>query len=279
MECRDSRPVVCQRRKPRRWRREDQVEDDRTPEAGTTDPTATEGEGARTDADAEPAGGGAGDKKVTIPQHEYIGLQKNAERLNVVESQVTQLLSALGAGRPAPTTGAPAGGGDGDETGAIAQRAKSAVARLRHAALVEGNEDALAVVAIGEQAQSYYERARIEREMDKIPEAEQDAVEAEMARTGIRSPKVAYKLMRESKMPTLEAKVAELEQTIEALRKQRPPAPVDTRIPAASKVQTEPDAGKKMGLTEYNAAYTSGDPARIAAAKVARQSGNVDLSR
>lgn len=216
---------------------------------------------------------GDGGKSVTLSAGEFAEWKRKVEEANRRLERMAEIESERQRGGPAPTPRAAT-----DESDAVVQRARNAVARLRQAA-AEGNEDALAVVAIGEEARTLHEQTRIMLEMDKIPEAEHDKVEAEMARTGIRSPKVVYKLMREQRVPQLEAELAKAQRELEALRRQKAPAPADTRPPAASVVQTSPDAGKKMGLSEYNAAYASGDAARIAAAKAARQAGNIDLSR
>jgi hypothetical protein len=228
---------------------------------------------AGTGADDGAAGSVAGDEKVSIPKHEFMGLKQNAEELNLLKRQVATLLAERGAGATAPTPAASSGGASDERT----TRARAAVARIRQAA-AEGNEDALAVVAIGEEAHSINEQTRIMLEMSRVPDADQDAVEAEMARTGIRSPKLAYKLIRESKLAPVESENVALKARIAELEKQRPSVPKDTRPIGASKAQA--DAGRnKMGLSEFNAAFASHDPARMAAAKAAREAGNIDLTR
>jgi hypothetical protein len=248
------------------------VADDLIPGAGTTDPNAPGSDAAGTGA-YEDAGSLAGDDKVHVPKHEYMGLKQNAEDLNVLKRQVATLLAKRGAGAPAPTPAAPSGGAsDERET-----RARAAVARIRQAA-AEGNEDALAVVAIGEEAHSLHEQTRIMLEMSRVPEADQGAVETEMARTGIRSPNLVYKLIRESKLAPVESENTALKERIAELEKQRPSAPKDSRPIGESRVQAGA-VGTKMGLSDYNAAFASHDSVRIAAAKAAREAGKVDLTR
>jgi hypothetical protein len=244
------------------------------PDAGTTELNPTDGDAAGTVEDAGAAGGVAGEKKVTIPAHEYQGLQKNAEELNVVKQQVAQLIAAQGAGVTAPTPPARAGiVADDDEEDLLAEV---------RAAAKGGDKASRAFLKGLEKAERLNEHTRYLLEMTDVPALDREEVTKYMTANGIPSVKYAYRLINEERQRPLVAKVASLEKELEELRKQRPaPPPKDTRLMGEGAAGKDATAakGEKYPLSRYKEDYASHDPKRIAAAKSAEREGRIDINR
>ena len=181
------------------------------PKAGTTEPGAPGGGStAGTGAATGPAGGAEGGsepEKVTIPAAEYHALQGVAETKNALAQELARTQAELEAARTRPpTTGADDASAQRAEIGARDAR----ISRLRMAANA-GNEDALVMVDVLEEAQRAARQSLFLTEMSEIPQADRQAVKDMMKETGAPSPAVAHKLLRGEKYGTLEQKVADLE--------------------------------------------------------------------
>lgn len=233
--------------------------DEVKPEVATDPKAAGDGGG---DAAGEAAGEGGDDKatsKVSIPRHEYDGLQEASRRAKALE---TELAEARTNGAKPPTASP-----EVDDQRKVVQQREKSLAKLR-AAAEAGSEEAQIVLDAREDALDVERRMLYRMEMQEIPAGERAEVKKFMDEKGIGSPAIANELMLGKKAPGLSAKIAELEAQVAELKKApgRQP-PKDTRTPGGGGPRPNGAAGEPEGITtaEYNDRMAKDEKGTIAA--------------
>lgn len=181
-----------------------------------------------------------------------------AERVNELEAKVAQLEAERGQ-RTTTDNRSPE---VEDARGSLedAQRELEAdrayLARVEQAAKA-GNEEARAALAVvrsavkaSERSLAAEERTVYRLEMADVPEARRTAVRDLMTKTpGLRSPALAFRLLRGEEAGTMETEIERLRRENEELRKTRPQ--VERRIPGASKAADAKNGIPVLTQEEY----------------------------
>lgn len=208
-----------------------------TPTAETTSPGGT----------GDPAGGGA--KKVSIDQHEYDVLRDTRVREKALEVEVQRLRTEAEA-RANPTTDTRV-----DTADMSPAEIKAYKADLRAAwDGGKGSRDAGAVLASiisSEKASADNRQLLFEIQLERIPEADRDAVKKHMKETGAPTPQISYDLLRGPKAAALEQENAELKRQLADAKKPKP-KPEGTRIAGLPAGDVADDGVPAIGLGEYN---------------------------
>jgi len=216
--------------------------------AGTTDPKPTDGAPGAATVDGGSAGGkeGAEPEKVTIPAHEYHGLQNVAQEKNTLLDENARLRAELEARSTPPTTVAP-------QTDARARRAQreARFQQVRAAAETDINAAVFAdFLDEVDEAKAETRAARYELELSRIPENKREAVKKLMAETGAPSPAVALRLLQGDEAPTLAERVKQLETQLAEAKKARPLIE-DTRVGGGGAITRPANGAERITSDEY----------------------------
>jgi DNA repair exonuclease SbcCD ATPase subunit len=227
------------------------------PDAGTPLPEPDDSENAGTpevvdDSETE------GDEVKPVDGKLAMSWKAKAERVNEVERELAQLRAEKEQRTTTDTRGSEATEAREsleDQQAEVAKQ-EAYISRLEAAAKA-GNEDAAALVSVhkaslrnAKQALAAEERTVYRLEMSDVPENKRDAVRAEMARRpGLKSPALAYTLLKGDEHGTLAQEVVQLKKELEELK--RPRQPVERRIPGASKAASAANGEAKKSSEEY----------------------------
>jgi len=239
------------------------VADEREPDTGTQEPVQDDGETAGT-LDGTDDGEAAGDDKVTISKGELGVWKSKAERVNAMEAEVSRLKALVEARTTTDTRDA---GVDEDEE-YLRQIAAAAQGK-------DGDKASKAFMAGIRRAEALVNEARAEREMAKIPEEDQAAVEKLMREKRVLSPKVAYQFIRVEKYGTLEQEVAALRAQL--ADKTKPPPNVERPVRGESRQAPSKFVNGKEVITLEQYHERMNDPARRSETKAARDGGKLTI--